>query len=95
MVQHLLVVAGNDSRLHPSRRRAFFKRLAAQYRRHLPADYAGDPGLKHRLVRLGSYPVYAGLRQAYRLVRSDPEPSPPVRPGLASAPRQAQTASIR
>jgi glycosyltransferase involved in cell wall biosynthesis len=95
MVQHLLVIAGNDSRLHPRQRRAFFKRLAAQYRRWRPADYAGDAGIKHRLVRLNSYPVYAGLRHAYRLVRSDPEPSPAVRPALAAPPRQARTTPIR
>lgn len=95
MIDHLLVVAGNDSRLHPRRRRAFFRRLAAHYRRYQPAGYQPDPGLKHRLVRLGAYPLYAALRQAYRMVRTDPEPSPVVRPGLVSSPRQAQAAPIR
>jgi glycosyltransferase involved in cell wall biosynthesis len=95
MINHLLVVAGNDGRLPPRLRRAFFKRLAAHYRRYLPVGYPGEAGIKHRLVRLNSYPAYATLRHAYRLVRSDPEPSPPVRPGLASTPRQAQTAPIR
>ncbi|MEV4637711.1 glycosyltransferase [Actinoplanes sp. NPDC049548] len=95
MVNHLLVVAGNDGRLHPARRRAFFRRIVAHYRRYVPADYPGHPGIKHRLVRLGSYPVYAGLRHAYRIGRRDPELSPAVRPALASAPQQAQTATIR
>jgi len=95
MVNHLLVVAGNDGRLPARRRREFFKRLATHYRRYLPAGYPGDAGIKHRLVRLNSYPVYAALRQAYRIVKTDPEVSPPVRPSLASQPREAQTAPIR
>ncbi|GGQ69109.1 hypothetical protein GCM10010166_43600 [Couchioplanes caeruleus subsp. azureus] len=88
MVDHLLVVAGNDGRLHPRQRRAFFRRLVAYYRRYLPDGYPGHPGLKHRLVRLGSYPLYAGLRQAYRMVKRGPEPGPPVPPVLAAAPPQ-------
>ncbi|MFI5494491.1 glycosyltransferase family 2 protein [Actinoplanes sp. NPDC051859] len=95
MVNHLLVVAGNDGRLHPNRRRAFFKRMVTHYRRHLPAGYPGHPGLKHRLVRVGSYPLYAGLRQAYRLTKTHPEPSPEVRPAIASAPQPASTATLR
>jgi hypothetical protein len=95
MVNHLLVVLGNDGRLDPRHRRAYFRRLAGHYRRHLPAGYEGSAGIKHRLVRLNSYPLYAGLRQAYRLTRRDPEPSPSVRPVLASATQQAQAASIR
>ncbi|AGZ38848.1 putative glycosyltransferase [Actinoplanes friuliensis DSM 7358] len=95
MVNHLLVVAGNDGRLHPRRRRAFFKRIAAHYRRYQPAGHVPDGGIKHCLVRLNSYPMYAGLRHAYRIVKSDPEPSPAVRPSLASSPRPAQAAPIR
>jgi hypothetical protein len=95
MIDHLLVVAGNDNRLHPRRRRAFFRRLAAHYRRYRPAGYEVDPRLKHRLVRLGAYPLYAVLRQAYRVVRRDPQPSPVIRPALVSAPRPAQAAPIR
>ncbi|WP_041831839.1 glycosyltransferase [Actinoplanes sp. N902-109] len=94
MVNHLLVVAGNDGRVHPNRRRAFFRRLVAHYRRHLPADYPGHPGVKHRLVKAGSYPLYAAARQAYRIAKRDPEPSPSVSPVLASAPQQAQAAPI-
>ncbi len=95
MIDHLLVVAGNDSRLPPRRRRAFFKRLAAHYRTYRPAGYQGDPRLKHRLVRFGAYPLYAALRQAYRMLPRDPQPSPAVRPDLVSPPRQAQAAPIR
>jgi len=95
MIDHLLVVAGNDSRLHPRQRRAFFRRLAGHYRRYRPAGYQAEAGLKHRLVRIGAYPLYALLRQAYRMVRTDPQPSPVVRPALVSPPRQAQTAPIR
>ncbi|WP_305785810.1 glycosyltransferase family 2 protein [Symbioplanes lichenis] len=95
MVNHLLVVLGNAGRLHPRHRRAYFRRLARHYRRHLPAGYDGSPGIKHRLVQLNNYALYAGLRQAYRMTRRDPEPSPAVRPALASATQQAQAASIR
>jgi glycosyltransferase involved in cell wall biosynthesis len=95
MIDHLLVVAGNDGRLPAHRRRAFFRRVADFYRRYRPAGYQAEPGLKHRLVRIGVYPLYAGLRQAYRLVRTDPQPSPAVRPSLVSPPRQAQAAPIR
>ncbi|WP_306213045.1 glycosyltransferase family 2 protein [Actinoplanes sp. RD1] len=95
MVNHLLVVLGNDGRLDPRHRRAYFRRLARHYRRHLPAGYDASPGIKHRLVRLNNYPLYAGLRQAYRMTKRDPEPSPAVRPALASPTQQAQAASIR
>jgi glycosyltransferase involved in cell wall biosynthesis len=95
MIDHLLVVAGNDSRLPPRRRRAFFKRLAEHYRDYRPVGYPAHPAIKHRLVRIGAYPLYAALRQAYRVVRRDPQPSPAVRPGLVSAPREAQAAPIR
>ncbi|SCL32574.1 Glycosyltransferase involved in cell wall bisynthesis [Micromonospora nigra] len=71
MVNHMLVVVGNDDRLHPHLRRAFFRRVAEQYRRYLPADGYPRPdgiaGLKHRLVGRDSYLAYAMLRQAHRL----------------------------
>jgi glycosyltransferase involved in cell wall biosynthesis len=84
MISHLLVVVGNEGRMHPSRRRPFFRRLAELYRRHRPAGYlppAGAKGLKHRLVALGNYPAYALVRSAYRLagrLRRGTGSTPPV-----------------
>ncbi|WP_412748191.1 glycosyltransferase family 2 protein [Krasilnikovia sp. M28-CT-15] len=101
MINHLLVVAGNDSRLRPNRRRAFFRRLAAHYRRYRPAGYlppAGTAGLKHRLVGLNSYVLYAALRQAYRAAgrgRADADSTPAVSPHLAPAPQEVKPAPIR
>ncbi|MEV6844339.1 glycosyltransferase [Actinoplanes sp. NPDC051411] len=77
MISHLLVVVGNEGRMHPSRRRPFFHRLAELYRRHRPAGYAapsGSKGLKHRLVALDSYPLYALLRLGYRVSRGTERP---------------------
>lgn len=97
MINHLLVVAGNDGRLHPKRRRAFFGRIAAHYRRHRPAGHlppAGVQGLKQRLVAVNAYPLYALLRAAYQ-VRGDTDWTPAVRPDLVLPPRKAQPAPIR
>ncbi len=100
MINHLLVVAGNDDRMHPGHRRQFFRQLAGLYRRHRPAGYLpprGMAGLKHRLVGAGSYPLYALLRTGYRAARTRrryAERTPPVPPEVAPAPHQAQTASI-
>ncbi|MEV4544216.1 glycosyltransferase family 2 protein [Micromonospora echinaurantiaca] len=98
MVNHYLVVAGNDDRLHPHLRRAFFRRVAEHYRRYLPA--AGYPrpggvaGLKHRLVGRNNYLAYAALRRAHRLagrLRRAPEPARPD-PAAAADPTAPQTA---
>jgi hypothetical protein len=97
MINHLLVVVGNDGRVHPSRRRAFFHRIAAQHRRYRPAGYAppaGVRGLKHRLVALDAYPLYALLRAAYR-IRGGTDWTPAVRPDLALPPREPQAARLR
>ena len=70
MINHLLVVTGNDGRMHPSRRRPFFRQLVTFHRRHRPAGYrvpGGAEGLRHRLVATGNYPLYALLRAAYRV----------------------------
>lgn len=71
MIDHYLVIAGNPRRLPATSRRAFFARMAADYRRRLPAGGypvpAGVAGLKHALVRLDAYLAYAVLRQAWRL----------------------------
>jgi glycosyltransferase involved in cell wall biosynthesis len=97
MINHLLVVVGNDGRVHPSRRRAFFRRIAAQHRRYRPAGYlppAGVRGLKHRLVALNAYPLYALLRALYQ-IRGGTDWTPAVRPDLALPPRQPQAARLR
>ncbi|MBO3743746.1 glycosyltransferase family 2 protein [Actinoplanes flavus] len=101
MISHLLVVAGNESRVHPSRRRAYFRRIAALYRRHRPAGYlppAGTPGLKHRLVAANSYTMYAALRTGYRVAglrRRPTERTPAVSPEVPAPPRAVQSASLR
>jgi glycosyltransferase involved in cell wall biosynthesis len=97
MINHLLVVAGNDGRVHPRSRRAFFRRIAAQWRRHRPAGYrppTGVKGLKQRLVAANAYPCYALLRAAYQ-ARGGTDWTPVVRPDLVSPPRSAQPASLR
>ena len=69
MISHLLVVAGNDSRLHPGQRRAFFHRVVAHHRTYRPAGWLPPPGgqgLRHRLLGLGSYPLWAAVRHIYR-----------------------------
>jgi glycosyltransferase involved in cell wall biosynthesis len=72
MINHLLVIAGNRSRVPGDERRAFFHRIAEQYRRYLPAEGYPRPqgiqGLKHALVRLDAYWLYALLRAVYLLV---------------------------
>ncbi|WP_430781194.1 glycosyltransferase family 2 protein [Actinoplanes sp. G11-F43] len=101
MISHLLVVAGNESRVHPSRRRAFFREIAALYRRHRPAGYlppAGTPGLKHRLVAANSYAMYAALRTGYRVAgirRRSTQRTPVVSPDLPSPPQRVKTGSLR
>jgi glycosyltransferase involved in cell wall biosynthesis len=90
MINHLLVVAGNDGRMHASRRRAFFRQIAVLYRRHLPAGYhppAGTKGLKHRLVAAGNYPLYSLLRAAYRA--RAPRSTAPAMAARPSAPTVA------
>jgi glycosyltransferase involved in cell wall biosynthesis len=101
MISHLLVVAGNDSRVHPSRRRHFFRRIADLYRRHRPEGYqppAGTPGIKHRLVAFNSYAMYSALRTGYRVAglrRRSTERTPVVSPDLPSAPQPVRTTSLR
>lgn len=100
MISHLLVVAGNETRVHPTHRRAFFRRIAALYRRHRPAGYlppAGTPGLKHRLVAVNSYSMYAALRTGYRVAglrRRSTQRTPAVSQGIPSPPQRVQTTSI-
>ena len=97
MINHLLVVVGNDGRVHPSMRRAFFHRIAAQYRRYRPAGHlppVGVKGLKQRLVAINAYPLYALLRAAYQ-ARGRTDWTPAVRPDLALTPQEPQTVPIR
>jgi hypothetical protein len=95
------VIAGNENRVHPSRRRAFFREIAALYRRHRPAGYlppAGTPGLKHRLVAANSYALYAALRTGYRVAgvrRRSTQRTPAVSPDNAAPPQRVQTTSLR
>ena len=100
MINHLLVVAGNDGRMHPGHRRHFFRRLAELHRRHRPAGYlppGGMGGLKHRLVAADAYGMYALLRAGYRVAgkrRPNPERPRLVSPAVHSPPHKPQAASI-
>ncbi|MCM0675886.1 glycosyltransferase [Micromonospora phytophila] len=96
MVDHYLVIVGNDSRLPADARRAFFRRMAEDYRRWLPdgghRSPGGVSGLKHRMVRHDAYLVWAALRAAHRTagrlrrgVRPTPA-RPPTPPTPAPAP---------
>jgi glycosyltransferase involved in cell wall biosynthesis len=71
MIDHYLVIVGNPRRVPPRLRRAFFRRMAADFADRMPSHgYElphGIPGLKHRLVRRDAYRVYASLRFAHRL----------------------------
>jgi len=85
MLDHYLVIVGNDRRVPPRLRRAFFRQIVRHYRRYRPADGypvpGGVPGLKHHLVRHGSYEAYALLRAFYRRVprsRVEVKAAPPA-----------------
>ncbi|GIJ77718.1 Glycosyltransferase involved in cell wall bisynthesis [Micromonospora phaseoli] len=98
MVNHFLVVTGNDDRLHPHLRRDFFRRVAAHYRRYLPnGGYprpGGVAGLKHRLVGRDSYLAYAALRRAHRMAGRlrGPDDTPTTAAGTApETPTQHQS----
>lgn len=70
MAWHLLLVAGNEERLHARDRRFFFKRAVAMYRQYFPAHGyripGGVNGVKQRLLASGSYPGYAAMRLLWR-----------------------------
>jgi glycosyltransferase involved in cell wall biosynthesis len=72
MIDHYLVIVGNQRRVPPKLRRAFFRRMAGDFRTRLPAagyDLPGGvAGLKHRLVRRDAYLAYAMLRAGHRLL---------------------------
>jgi hypothetical protein len=70
MINHLLVIIGNERRLPPMMRREFFRRMAQEYRRRLPPGGYDIPrgvdGLKHRLVHYDAYSAWSMLRLAWR-----------------------------
>jgi CDP-glycerol glycerophosphotransferase len=72
MIDHYLVIVGNERRLPGRLRRPFFHRIAQEYRRWVPiTGYpmpGGAAGLKHQLVERDNYLAYAVLRWAYRFV---------------------------
>jgi glycosyltransferase involved in cell wall biosynthesis len=70
MINHLLVIVGNDNRVPDHGRRAFFHRISKLYRQYEPAGFTppgGATGLKYRLVRRDAYLPYALLRRGQRL----------------------------
>jgi glycosyltransferase involved in cell wall biosynthesis len=73
MIDHYLVIVGNDFRVPPKRRAEFFHRMAADYRAWMPEEGyerpTGVAGLKHFLVRHDAYRTYAVLRRLHRVLR--------------------------
>ncbi|MEV4539435.1 glycosyltransferase family 2 protein [Asanoa sp. NPDC049518] len=90
MIWHCLQVLGHEQRIARSRRRAYFLRVSAQYRRHEPATGVpmpgGNEGVKQRLVAAGAYNLYEGLMAAWNVrkrLSGNRRPAP-----VASAPPQ-------
>lgn len=101
MVNHLLVVVGNDRRMPAKLRRPFFHRAAAQYQRYQPAGGyprpGGVSGLKHRLLATNSYLLYTALRTMHRLARrppSKPGPVPATGPTAVTAEQRPDTLTV-
>jgi CDP-glycerol glycerophosphotransferase len=73
MVNHLIVIAGNEARVPGDLRRRFFSRTAWYYHRYRPrGGYLrprGVGGIKHLLVRLDAFRAYETFRWCYRIVR--------------------------
>ncbi|WBB79423.1 glycosyltransferase family 2 protein [Micromonospora sp. WMMD882] len=99
MVNHYLVIVGNESRLPDASRRAFFRRAAEDCRRWLPPGGYPTPGgvagVKHRLIRRDSYPAWAALRSAHRTVgrlRRSARPTTPQPAGTAESTSTAEPA---
>ncbi|ASW55268.1 glycosyltransferase family 2 protein [Plantactinospora sp. KBS50] len=103
MVDHYLVIAGNDQRLPERLRAEFFHRAARHFRRYRPADGypapGGVTGLKHRFLAADAYRAYAALRRAYRLAGATGGAAAAGRPAVAAgsgpqvAPAESATAS--
>jgi CDP-glycerol glycerophosphotransferase len=91
MVDHYLVIVGNERRVPARLRREFFRRIVRDYRRYRPPHGypapGGVPGLKHRLVAHGAYAAYAVLRAVYRGLGRGHD-------GARRAERPAATASV-
>ncbi|HEX6968116.1 MAG TPA: CDP-glycerol glycerophosphotransferase family protein [Micromonosporaceae bacterium] len=73
MINHLLMVLGNDARMPRRLRGRFFAEMTAIYHRYLPpGGYPvpdGTAGVKHRLVATGRYRTYELLRLTQRARR--------------------------
>ena len=69
MINHYLVILGNQGRLPDELRKAFFDRMVEHYARWLPAaGYdvpTGPVGLKHRLLQGKDFRLYVILRMVY------------------------------
>ncbi|WDZ85078.1 glycosyltransferase family 2 protein [Micromonospora cathayae] len=82
MVNHYLVIVGNDSRLPDTARRGFFRRAAEDCRRWLPpGGYpvpGGVAGLKHRLLQRDGYAAWAALRSVHRTLARVRRPGGPT-----------------
>ncbi|SCF38712.1 CDP-glycerol:poly(glycerophosphate) glycerophosphotransferase [Micromonospora viridifaciens] len=70
MIWHYLTVLGNDERIAPELRPAFFAQMHADYVRFLPPEgYPVPPGLegvKHQLVAAGRWRTFRALRSAHQ-----------------------------
>ena len=67
MIDHFLSCLERTSRVRPSDRRVYFRRIKELYRRYRPNRVAYPPrlrGLEFRLVELGLYTPYAALKIA-------------------------------
>jgi glycosyltransferase involved in cell wall biosynthesis len=73
MIQHYLVIVGDERRVPAELRASFFSRMVEHYHRYLPpSGYAvprGVNGVKHRFLRWDAYGVYAAVRNVYRAGR--------------------------
>ena len=70
MIWHYLTVLGNNNRIAPELRAAFFAQMHEDYTRFLPpGGYpvpSGAEGVKHRLVAAGRWRTFSALRTAYQ-----------------------------
>jgi CDP-glycerol glycerophosphotransferase len=73
MINHLVVIAGNEARVPSDLRRRFFSRTAWYYHLYRPRDgYPRPRGaclVKHLLVRMDAFRAYETFRWCYRISR--------------------------